>query len=76
MTRPIFDAYVGRRITTCGWCRGTGRRYADECDGCGGTGKRRECLRADCEEYGCGGYGSCHVNAKPANPTYREGREG
>lgn len=54
------DPYRGRRTGRCGWCKG---EYSASCDGCGGTGRRRECMRADCQEFGCGGYLTCYEPA-------------
>lgn len=51
----MMDKYTGKRAIRC-W-----HSSAYYCDRCGGTGWRAECLRADCKEYGCGGYGSCYV---------------
>ncbi len=56
-----LDEYAGRRTRACKVCYGKGRTdHGEECDWCGGTGRKRECLRADCKEYGCGGYGTCY----------------
>lgn len=59
-----MDQYVGKREIQCRVCDGKGRNptQGGECDWCGGVGKRRECLRADCREYGCGGYGTCRAS--------------
>ena len=57
----MTDQYTGKRVTRCNVGKCT-----ENCDHCGGTGWRAECLRADCKEYGCGGYGSCYVTAEQA----------
>lgn len=65
-----LDIYRGNFVAACKWCGGSGSRDipAGPCDGCGGTGQKRECRRADCREFGCGGYGTCYADM-------REGQE-
>lgn len=54
----MTDQFTGPRVIRC-WSPRHNREGG--CDRCGGTGWRAECLRADCMEYGCGGYGSCYI---------------
>jgi hypothetical protein len=56
-----MDEYSSRKIRDCQVCDNGRYKPKETCDWCGGSGKRRKCLRADCAEYGCGGYGSCTV---------------
>jgi hypothetical protein len=54
------DPFRGTRTAKCRSCGGNGRTdHGQECDWCGGSGIRRQCLRSECQEFGCGGHGTC-----------------
>lgn len=57
---PPVDPYRGKKVYRCGPCSGKGTVALKECDFCGGTGWKRECLRMECLEYGCSGYFTCY----------------
>lgn len=58
-------------IYICNWCGGIN---STNCDGCGGSGKIRQCLDVDCCEYGCGGYGFCRVEGDPQLQSGKDAR--
>jgi len=60
-------------IRECHWCQGEGRRRGEVCDGCGGSGRRQRCRRAECQEHGCSGYGDCKVLPAAAQEALRPG---
>lgn len=57
---PPEDPYRGQRVYRCRNCSGKGTVALEECDFCGGTGWKRECLRMECLEHGCSGYFTCY----------------
>ena len=65
--RPALDKFRGSKIRDCHFCDNGRHRSKADCNWCGGSGKRRNCLRADCAEFGCGGYGSCYVSPEEAD---------
>lgn len=62
MLRNLGARRVTEPNSRCLSCRGSGKRGASSCDWCGGSGRRKRCYRADCQEYGCSGYGDCFVS--------------
>lgn len=63
ISRGVYEIlYHKDVIYDCNRCYGKG----GDCDRCGGSGKLQPCLKDECKEHGCSGYGYCFVPKSPS----------